>query len=111
MSNKYTEIFKLKEMLEQHDIPFVFKNRSFDNGEWGIWEDYQICYPNDCYVTRVCSVIEGEGSYGNAQNKLEIMGLLTASELLDDSVKGWLTAEDVFERIYAHWARRTNNGT
>ena len=45
------------------------------------------------------SAIEGFGSYGYADDLIEIMGLLTPEESENDSVKGWLTAEEVFKRI------------
>lgn len=46
--------------------------------------------------------IEHYGSYGKDEDKLEIMGLLTPDEEEHDSVLGYLTAEDVFERIRKH---------
>ena len=89
---KYKEIFRLKEMLEKATIPFKFKH-VFRNG-------YQIVYPNDTFI---CSVIEHDFSYGSDEDLLEIMGLLTNEERKFDSVKGWLTAENVFERIKKHY--------
>lgn len=60
---KYTEIFKLKEMLEKENIPFEFiEHKNYKNG-------FQICYP-DCGEQRVCSVIEHGFSYGNRQDLL-----------------------------------------
>lgn len=96
-NDEYKEIFRLKEMLEKAKIPFEFRN---------IFNGYQICYPEankkkeDCKC--VCSVIEHDGSYGHEKDMLEIMGLLTDEEAKNDSVLGWLTAEDVFMRIEAH---------
>lgn len=87
----YKEIFKLKEMLEKAQIPFVFKEHK------GIRDGYQILYPK--YDVRICSVIEHSYSYGNEKDLLEIMGLLTDEESEYDSVKGYLSAENVFERI------------
>ena len=102
MAEKYNEIFRLKEMLEKAKIPFVFRN---------CYDGYQICYPknNDPYACekgifdRVCSVIEHEGSYGHGRDELEIMGLLTSEEAMNDEVVGYLTAEDVFQRIENHY--------
>lgn len=88
---KYKEIFRLKEMLEKENIPFVFRN---------LFDGFQICYPN--IKNKVCSVIEHEGSYGHNQDKLEIMGLLYDEET-DDDVLGYLSAENVFNRIYKHY--------
>ena len=92
--NEYNEIFRLKEMLEKAEIPFEFRN---------LFDGFQICYPRnnkseDDFV-RECSVIEHEGSYGHSQDLLEIMGLLTEEESKYDEVVGYLSAENVFERI------------
>ena len=95
-SEKYNEIFKLKSMLEENQIPF----------EWIVHNDlrngYQICYPEKD-EKRVCSVIEHSFSYGNEKDLLEIQGLLTEKEEECDSVLGNLTADDVFQRILSHW--------
>lgn len=47
--------------------------------------------------------IEMESSYGNRQDRIEIMGLLTPEEACEDDVAGYLTAENVFERIKKHY--------
>lgn len=95
---QYNEILKLKTMLEEAGIVFDFYPRKDLHDEWGC---YQICYPAD--EGRVCSVIEGALTYGGVCDRLEIMGLLTKEERKDGTVKGWLTAEDVFARIKKHW--------
>lgn len=99
---KYNEILRLKEMLIQQKIPFDFSE--FHGG-------YHICYPNKDNV--ICSVIEHDGSYGREDDKLEIQGLLTEQELeeTDDTVLGYLTAEDVFARISKHLENLTNPKT
>ena len=96
--SKYSEIQKLHEMLLDAGVEheFVERNKFLrDSGfDWG----YQICvYRPD--GERLISVIEGFGTYGNANDLLEIMGLLTPEEEELDSVCGWLTADDVFDRI------------
>lgn len=93
-NSKYTEILKLKEMLEENKIPFDF----FDYMNGNI-----ISYPNrrNC----VCSIIEHDGSYGHQGNLLEIMGLLTEKESECDDVVGWLTSDNVFNRILNHWKK------
>lgn len=56
----------------------------------------------------ICSAIETPFSYGHENDRIEIMGLLTEEEEANfDSVTGNLTAEDVFERIKAHWDTST----
>lgn len=102
---KYKEIFKLKEMLEKAKIPFEFANTNPLGIDASWAERLQIGYPvlppdNG----NVCSVIEGIDTYGQEQDLLEIMGLLTPEEHEHDSVKGYLIAEDVFERIKTHYS-------
>lgn len=65
-------------------------------------DGWQICYPNN--DGRVADAIQHFGSYGNTENLLEIMGLLTHEEEETDSVLGHLTAEDVFNRMSEHYA-------
>lgn len=90
---RYKEIYKLKEMLEKADIPFIFRKlNDYRNG-------YQILYPSEGTENR-CSVIEHIYSYGSDKDLLEIMGLLTDEEEQHDGVVGFLSAENVFHRIY-----------
>lgn len=96
-----TEIFKLRGMLIRAGIPHEFSDRSYD-GCGGREYFYQIRYPK-AETNAICSVIQCGFSYGGNENKLEIMGLLTDDERERDSVAGWLTAEDVFERIKNHY--------
>ena len=39
------------------------------------------------------------GSYGHEVGKLEIMGDLVDKTKTDDDVEGWLTAEEILERV------------
>lgn len=117
---KYKEIFKLKKMLEDANIPFDWIEG------WGyndkqlealkemapdIIDRYQICYPKNTFHSgnkRWISVVEGFGTFGSDTDKLEIMGGFTPSEKYfedykDDDVKGYLTANNVFNRIKKHW--------
>lgn len=108
---RYKEIFKLKEMLEKAGIPFVYRDESWDrpvlNGNCdkvisnAKWYHYHIYYPAKGDKI-VCSIIQGDGSFGRDQDLLEIMGLLTEEEAEHDCVAGYLTAEEVFERIEKH---------
>lgn len=92
----YKEILRLEQMLIEAGIPHTCE-RNHDG--------WQVCYPvNEVSPERIISVIEHYGSYGKDDDKLEIMGLLTPDEAEWDSVLGYLTAEDVFERIRKHWA-------
>ena len=116
------EIHKLHEMLTEAGIEHEFLDRTPPGYEeiekrtpslerthikWG----YQVIvyYPDG---ERMISAIEGYGSYGfggwdhgtlgtdeKDGDLIEIMGLLTPEEQQYDSVKGYLTAEEVFRRI------------
>lgn len=100
------EIERLAKMLKNAGIPF---ERANDPA--GIlpkeWRMRRLKYPSK--ENEVCSVIQGKGSYGNAANLLEIRGLLTAKEGNNNSVLGWLTAENVFDRIKNHWGGTPDN--
>ena len=94
-NDRYQEILRLQKMLEEADIPHAF-------GKW--MDGWMVCYPvarpsEECVI----DAIENSHSYGYHEDKLEIMGLLTPEEEAEDSVVGYLTAEDVFERIRKHW--------
>ena len=95
MKRKYNEIFKLKDMLESTKIPFDFSES---------YGGYYLSYPSfgeKC----VCSVVEHNYSYGEKEDLLEILGLTTEVELEEtqSTVLGYLTAENVFQRIKKHW--------
>ena len=105
MKTKYKEIFKLKKMLEDANIPFGFSDHSVESKTFttGKFEHYQICYPNN--VNRWVSVIEGNATYGSEKDKLEIMGGCTPLEEFEkrEDVIGYLTAKNVFKRIKNHY--------
>lgn len=92
----FAEMEKLKSLLQEAGIPFE-EDPAFNLSMGGMG----IQYPSkkDC----VCDVILHQGSYGHDVGALEIMGLLTDEEAEQDSVVGWLDAEDVFERIRKHY--------
>lgn len=94
MNTKYTEIFRLRDMLDAADIEYSFYNFSFRNA----YEHYQIEVFNSKNI-RIISVAEGDATFGRKDNLLEIHGCLTPEEEKRDSVAGYLTAENVFERI------------
>lgn len=88
--SNYKEIFKLEQMLLHENIPYRLRV-AFDRFQIG----YPELPPDDATV---CSVIEHFGSYGHENDLLEIRGLTQN----DGEVEGYLTAEDVFNRILKH---------
>lgn len=93
--NKYNEILVLHAMLTEAHIPHEI---------YSSLGGHQICYPSQKDV--VCSVIEHDGSYGRESDLLEIMGLLTAKEEEYSCVLGYLTAIEVFRRIFKDFRER-----
>lgn len=102
------EFEKLVNMLNDAKIPYE-RNDDDPNNEYYMVTGHEpmkrIIYgsdlaPGNCCV---CSVIYGWGSYGYDEGLIEIMGLLTPEEEECDDVRGYLTADDVFNRIKKHW--------
>ncbi len=90
------EMDKLIPMLCKADIPFdltIHMGRS------------QIIYPS--VKEKVCDAVLHWGSYGREQGLLEIMGLVENEE---DAVEGWMTAEQVFDRILDHYLDHYKKG-
>ena len=87
------EMYKLAELLDDADIPYEIVEH---------WSGTpQVCYPSagdNCICDAVCFY----GSYGYQKGLLEIMGLVDVEEV-GESVEGWLTAEEVFQRIRKHY--------
>lgn len=99
LDESYTEILKLHKMLTEANIPHTL-DRFMDG--------WQVIYFNN--GKRIADAIQHYGSYGNTKNLLEIMGLIKPEETCD-SVLGYLTAEDVFERMSEHYfAHPTEKG-
>ena len=90
---RYQEILKLDTMLTEKGIPHTLQK---------LFDGWQVLYPENGKKL-VMDAIEHFGSYGNEEDLLEIMGLLTPEEEEDNSVLGHLTAEEVCKRIKQHW--------
>lgn len=108
MKVDYKEIFKLKVMLDNANIPYEFLDRSYIN-----YDKHELQYPFYQIIvydkgdyeepSRLISVIQGHGTYGEQADLLEISGCLTIEEEQEDSVRGYLTANEVFERIKTNY--------
>lgn len=108
---EYKEIFRLKKMLEEANIPFEFTDDSLhvkDKISRGgldyirfnsFYPAYQIKIYKNGTKEDICDAVQNCISYGNKQDLLEIMGGLTEEEGWLDSVLGYLTAEEVFKRF------------
>lgn len=83
----FFEIFKLHDYLCKEKIIHTFSR---------LYDGYQIkiLSGQDC----ICSIILHSGSYGNSQGLLEIMGIFV-DESIDDSVEGYLSADEIINRI------------
>ena len=128
--SKYKEIFKLKEMLEIAEIPYIFIDRLEEdrklmkNNEYLkdkeyyqilLFDDFrEVMEHYDVYKVfndkkRIISIVQGYRTYGEEYDLLEIMGLLTEEEEKIDSVTGYLTAENVFDRIVKYFKDKSES--
>lgn len=103
---EYKEILKLKKKLEKANIPFEFTDDMFSTKKAppairhllkDQYPAYQIIIKKNGVI--LCDAIQNTLSYGNKADKLEISGALTAAELANDEVLGYLTAAEVFKRF------------
>lgn len=83
------EMIKLIVLLESAHVPY--ETREHWSGT------IQVGYPN--FENTICDVVCFPGSYGYKQGLLEIMSLADEEEV-GDTVEGYLTATEVFQRIY-----------
>lgn len=100
---------KLIGMLDKSGIPYERDDDNFLTLAYGMPYGgiQRIKYPKK--EDFVCSVVFGYGTYGFESGELEIMGLLTPEEEKFDSVVGYLTAQDVFDRIIKHYKEVSKN--
>lgn len=93
---KYTALAKVHEMLTAEKIPHLYER--FYNG-WVIR-----------FTDGVIDEVDGVqhfGSYGESENLIEIIGAITKKEAEQDSVLGYLTAEEVFKRFKYCYKHKT----
>ena len=95
-----TQMDKLEIYLKEHHIPYdrIDKLEMFEETPHGKYitqcEQHQIIVPPQD-KERQWDVICHRGSYGHEEGLLELMGIITRVY----GVEGWLTADDVIERI------------
>ena len=86
------EMSKLITLLENAHVPYEARPN---------WDGtIQVGYPN--FENPICDAICSRGCYGYERGLLEIMGLVDEEEV-GDSVEGYLTAVEVFQRIFKHY--------
>ena len=86
-----TELDKLEQYLKDNNIEY---ERIDENEGLGF---HQIVVPSR--KNREWDAICHYGSYGYEKGLLEIMGTIVDYDKVGDSVEGWLTADDVVERM------------
>ena len=90
-----SELDKLEQYLKEHKINYKRFDQELDKYGFDIHK-VVISDDKDEYLwDAICH----RGSYGYEKGLLEIYGTLVNEEKDGDSVVGWLTAEDVIERI------------
>ena len=88
---EYIEMGKLEQFLQEAKIPYRIEYI------WGMPSVRYYGHGDELICDAVCH----SGSYGHEEGLLEIMGLTRN----DDSVEGWLTSEEVFDRIFEDWSK------
>lgn len=83
------EMDLLEEYLRKKEKPY--QHRDMDDGE------QIIVYDEEGH--RLWDAICTEYSYGHERGLLEIMGDIVDGRRVGDSVEGWLTAQDVIDRV------------
>ena len=84
------EMEKLAKLLDEANVPYEVN--------W-LFGTKQIIYPNEAH--HICDAVCHPYSYGSDRGLLEIMGLV--GDDTGDDVEGYLTAEEVAERIIKHF--------
>jgi hypothetical protein len=95
-----SELDKLEAYLIEKGIPYAridMDDTYDDRGRWLYMDRHQIIAYGDAQrKDRIWDAICHRGSYGYEEGKLEIMGRIVNKE---DSMEGFLTAEEVIQRI------------
>ena len=97
-----TQLNKLEQYLKDNNIPY----ERIDKDD-GVMDWHQICVPNHTTQEKEWDVICHKGSYGSEEGLLELYGTI-GDPNAEDSVEGWLTADDVIARIRGEEDEREN---
>lgn len=95
---KYREIFKLMCLLDTNKIKYEFYDRSQENvyGPGNHFIHFQVIINKKNTTERAFSIIEGFGTYGSEDDKLEVMNYFKTDE---DHVLGYLSADETLTII------------
>lgn len=100
-----TQMNRLEQMLKEAGIPYEREDREsipreevIRRGYDHFYDRHEIFYPDK--ARHISDVVCFHGTYGWEDGLLEQMGLLPDCE---DTVQGYLTAEEVFERWKKHY--------
>lgn len=92
-----TELDQLQKYLDEKNIPYERIDEFKDFVCLTVERHQIIVYYDEEKTLRMFDAICHYGSYGYEEGLLEIMGDIVQSE--DDDVEGWLTAQDIIERL------------
>lgn len=96
-----TELDKVQAWLEKNEIEYTRIDRDAGTSPFG--EFHQVMVPDrESYEW---DVICHPGSYGWEMGRLEAMGNIVDTELIGDTVEGYLKAEEVIERLKVKYGR------
>lgn len=84
--------------LIKRGMQFEFRD-CFEGGQIIVYENTGSPYDQSGKLIREWDAVCHEGSYGRERGLLEIMGNIVDSEKVGDYVEGYLTAEEVLERV------------
>lgn len=95
----YEEFNKLENYLKENGYEYTRRRRATEELEKAVPLDFgeQICVYENGKV--VWDAIFGAGTYGAEVGLLEVMGEAVVKDGGENSVNGWLTAEDIIERL------------
>ena len=107
--DRYTEIFKLKAMLDSPHIFSCIKINNHNNLVGKHFRKYQLRIP-EIKGEDIVSIVCGD-CHNNYKNLLEITGrVLTKEEKKQGSIIKCLTAEEVYKRIMDYWNNKKECG-
>ena len=90
----FIEIDKLEEFFIKYNLPYL-RQKMYDGEQIILFKEKSV----DTHImgNRLFDAVLHMGSYGHEKNLLEIMGFIVEDK--DDSVEGFLTAEEIIKRL------------